>query len=429
MTTVQIPRRFVREAWGGTETVVLETAKRLIARGHETEVLCPNALARTNRDVIDGVPVRRFPYFYPYWGLDAAARDALDRKGGNLFSTALLRALARIDGLDLIHLHTGKRLGGIGRTVARLRGIPYVVSLHGGVHDVPADEAASWTAPAAGAFEWGRVLGGLVGSRRVLSDAAAIICLSEAERRTIASHHPSARVELIPNGVDVARFSTGNGPEFRRRHGVPQGARLLLLVGRVDPQKNQALALSLVGALARRHPDVHLVLAGPTTAPAYGAALEGAIRGRGLRSRVTWLSGLGHASQELVDAYHAADVCLLPSRHEPFGIVVLEAWAAGKPVVASRVGGIPGFVESGVTGMLVDPEDERAWLEHVDAILVSPARAAALGTNGLRRVRAAFDWDRITDRLVTLYEDVINAHGRRRTTTKWWSTAGQPSVS
>jgi len=415
----------VRHAWGGTETVVLETAKRLIARGHRTEVFCANALADTDDEAIDGVPVRRFPYFYPYWGLDAGARDALDRKGGNLFSFSLLRALARTEDLDVIHLHTGKRLGGIGRTVARLRGIPYVVSLHGGVHDVPAAEAATWTAPTAGAFEWGRVLGSLVGSRKVLDDASAIICLSEAERRTIQQRHPHARVELIPNGVDVARFSTGNGPAFRRRHGVPERARLLLLVGRVDPQKNQALALTLVGSLTRRHPDVHLVLAGPTTSPAYAASLENAIRARGLQSRVTWLSSLGHASQGLVDAYHAADVCLLPSRHEPFGIVALEAWAAGKPVVASRVGGIPGFVESGVNGVLVEPDDEGGWLEQVEAILASPARAAALGASGLRRVRAEFDWDRVTDRVVRLYEDVVEAHARRGTTRRAWAAAAR----
>jgi glycosyltransferase involved in cell wall biosynthesis len=429
LRTVQIPRRFVRDAWGGTETVVLETAKRLIARGHQTEVLCPNALADSDHEVMDGVPVRRFPYFYPYWGLGAAARDALDRKGGNLFSFSLLRALARTEGLDLIHLHTGKRLGGIGRTVARLRGIPYVVSLHGGVHDVPAAEAATWTAPTAGTIEWGRVLGSLVGSRKVLSEASAIICLSEAERRTIQARHPHARVELIPNGVDVARFSTGNGQAFRRAHGVPERARLLLLVGRVDPQKNQALALSLVGALAQRHPDVHLVLAGPTTSPAYAASLEHAIRARGLQPRVTWLSSLGHASQALVDAYHAADVCLLPSRHEPFGIVALEAWAAGKPVVASRVGGIPGFVESGVNGVLVDPDDERGWLEAIDTLLDSPVRAAALGENGRQRGRAEFDWDRVTDRLVGLYEDVAAVHARPRAAASAWTGATQAAPS
>jgi glycosyltransferase involved in cell wall biosynthesis len=303
-----------------------------------------------------------------------------------------------------------------------------VVSLHGGVHDVPADEASTWTTPTMGTIEWGRVLGGIVGSRRVLDDASAIICLSEAERRTIAKRHPGVRVELIPNGVDFTRFSEGNGQEFRRRHGVPAQARVLLLVGRVDPQKNQALALWLLGALEQRHPDVHLVLAGPTTSPAYAAGLEAEMRARGQRRRVTWLSDLGHATQDLVNAYHAADVCLVPSRHEPFGIVVLEAWAAGRPVVASRIGGIPGFVEHGVTAMLVDPDDERGWLEQVDAVLTSPTRAAVLAAAGRRRAEADFDWNRVTDRVIGLYQDSIAAHASRRATRSRFA-ASQPSAS
>ena len=141
MRIVQVPRRFVRTDWGGTETVILETSKCLQAMGHHTEILCPRALSNTDREIIDGIPVARFNYFYPYWGLSASARLQLDKKGGNLFSFALLRELYRFPDLDLIHLHTGKRLGAIGRYVAAKRHLPYVVSLHGGVFDVPAGEA------------------------------------------------------------------------------------------------------------------------------------------------------------------------------------------------------------------------------------------------------------------------------------------------
>jgi len=74
MKIAQVPRRFVREAWGGTKPSSSRPAKRLITRGHQTEVLCPNALARTDEDVIDGVPVRRFPYFYPIGSRRRCAR-------------------------------------------------------------------------------------------------------------------------------------------------------------------------------------------------------------------------------------------------------------------------------------------------------------------------------------------------------------------
>jgi len=124
MNIVQVPRRFVSSHWGGTETVILETCKRLLKMGHHTEIICPNALAHQNKKVIGGVNISRMPYFYPYLGLSDEAKQQLDRKGGNLFSFAMMSALKKYPDLDLIHLHTAKRLGGIGRTIAMKRKIP-----------------------------------------------------------------------------------------------------------------------------------------------------------------------------------------------------------------------------------------------------------------------------------------------------------------
>ena len=92
-----------------------------------------------------------------------------------------MRRLSREPGLDLIHLHTGKRLGAIGRHVARKRRIPYVVTVHGGVLDIPDKEFATYLSPTEGCFEWGKLLGLLYGSRRVFDDADAIICVDASE--------------------------------------------------------------------------------------------------------------------------------------------------------------------------------------------------------------------------------------------------------
>ena len=406
MRTIQVPRRFVRQAWGGTETVIFETSRRLPELGHETEILCPNALADTDEETIDGVQVRRTGYFYPYLGLSAEAKGQLDRKAGNLVSFPLLRELLTRPGLDLVHLHTGKRLGGMVRTAARVRGIPYVVSLHGGVHDVPEEEAKTWTEPTAGTWEWGKALGWCFGSRRVLDDAAAILCVGEGERRLTQAKYPDKRVEYLPNGVDVARFEKGDGRRFRAARGIPTDADLLLVVARIDPQKNQALAIDVVRALADERPGLHLVLAGPVTDPAYAASLRASARVQGVGGRVHFIEDLAPRSQDLVDAYHAADVVLLPSIHEPFGIVTLEAWAAGRPVVASRTGGVPFLVEDGVDGVLLDPSDTLGWVRTVRSLLGQPASRAELATAGYRKAAAEYDWDQITARLVTLYEDV-----------------------
>lgn len=409
----QVARRFARSDWGGTETVVLETSRRLRARGHRNEIVCPRALADVGRETIEEVPVTRTPYFYPYWGLSPESRRALDLKGGNLFSFSLMRWLARRPGLDLIHAHTQKRLGGIVRHVARRRGIPYIVSLHGGCFDVPAEEARRWTTPTRGAVEWGKALGWWVGARRVLEDAEAVVCVGQREAELAQSRLPEQRVVHLPNGVDPCRFERGDGPRFRRQHGIPPSATLLTVVGRIDPQKNQKLAVDALDALAGRRPDLHLALVGHVTSDAYRDALHREICNRGLGGRVTLIPGLDTQSDALRDAYHAADVVLLPSTHEPFGIVVLEAWAAGRPVVASRVGGLTSLVDDGHDGLLVPPGDTAALVGAVERLVDDAPLRHRLAERGRDKARRNYSWDRITDQLLNLYLEVLDVHAHR----------------
>lgn len=405
MKSIQIPRRFTRNAWGGTETVVLETSKRLNALGHEAKILCPRALDPVREEQIEGVSVTRLPYFYPYAGLSVESRAQMDRKGGNLFSSRLLGRLLVDREAEIFHAHTGKRLGGIVRLAARMRGIPYVVSLHGGAYDVPGGEAASWTEPSRGAFEWGRVLGLLVGSRRVLSDAAAVVCLGEHERRLVEAAHPGTRVVVLPNGVDPGRFESGHESGLRARLGVDPSDELLLVAGRIDPQKNQGLALDVLMALQAKRPSLRLAFMGPVTSPAYQDELKRRIEGSGLRNRVTFFEA-AQGSTDLADAYRAADLVLVPSVHEPFGIVVLEAWASSRPVVAGRVGGLVDLMEDGRDGCLVDPRDIHAWTAAVDHLLNHRPTARSMAGEGRAKALRHYTWDSITSRLLRLYEEV-----------------------
>ncbi|MFQ5749202.1 MAG: glycosyltransferase family 4 protein [Planctomycetota bacterium] len=413
MRILSIPRRFVRKEWGGTETVVLETGKRLLALGHDTSIWTSTIFSRLPEEVMEGVPILRFAYSYPVLGLTAEGRNQLDMKGGNLFSLGLMRALRKEKRIDLIHLHTMGRLGGIARREALRRGIPYVVSLHGGFLDVPQSQKDDLAAPLKNTLEWGKVLGLWVGSKRVLQDAAAILCVSRAEKAKIQARFPEKKVLFLPNGVDCARFSQGDGPRFRKKWNIPLHARVLLLVGRIDPQKNQMAAVGLLERLRKGFPRLQLVLAGPVTDPRYGGRLRTAIRERGLEESVTLIEGLPPDSPDLVDAYHAADLFLLSSIHEPFGIVILEAWAAGLPVVAARVGGIPSFVDEKTDALLFNPGDEEALTACVRECLESPSTARSLGEAGRRKARAEYDWDRVTRHLIEVYEGVVRDSGRR----------------
>ena len=410
MKTVQVPRRFVTHSWGGTETVVLQTSKRLIERGHPTEILCPDALANNRSEVIDGVSVRRFSYFYPYFGLSAEAKKRLDEKGGNMFSFPLMRALKKEPGLDLIHLHTGNRIGGIGRFVAEKRGIPYVISLHGGLNDVPTEEAAAWTEPTRGAFEWGKLLGMWVGSRRIMQEAAAILCVGKAEQEITSKKYPNTNVLYLPNGVSSARFAEGDGAAFRSKYGLPQNARIVGSIGRIDPQKNQLFLINALPQLLQQDSKTHLLFVGHVTNPPYHEKLKAEITRLGLDKHVTIIPGLDAGGASLADAYHAIDVFVLPSIHEPFGIVILEAWAAGKPVIAARVGGIPSFVEDGINGLLYEPGNQEAFLQAMSRLVGSAELRQHLAVAGKDTAVTQYDWDVITGQLLKIYTEAIEKH-------------------
>src|SRR5579862_9067903 len=103
---LHVPRRFVTHEWGGTETVLAELAREQIARGWRPEIHTSLALSKTRNELCKGIPVRRYPYCYPFLGLDAAQRAQLDKKGGNLISLGLFRSLACAQGVRLYHAHT-----------------------------------------------------------------------------------------------------------------------------------------------------------------------------------------------------------------------------------------------------------------------------------------------------------------------------------
>ncbi len=414
MKIIQVPRRFVTSEWGGTETTILQTSRALQRAGHEAAIFTSLALSDQRRETIQGVPVRRFPYTYPFLGLSAQDKRDMDKKGGNLLSLSLLLGLLREPGVDVLHAHTGKRVGGVVRTAARLRGIPYVVTLHGGFFEVPKGEMDQMLAPIQNRPEWGRVFGAFLGARRVLEDAAAVVCVGGDEYVAAQAKLPGQRVELIPNGVDCEAFAQGDAAGFRAAHGLATDRRIILCVSRIDYQKNQIGLVDALAQVATQVPTVHLVLLGPVTVAGYHERLLNRVRELGLTDRVTLIPGLRPDDPMLPAAYHAAEVFCLPSLHEPFGIVILEAWAAGRPVVASRVGGIPSFTQDGEDVIQAQPGDTADLAARLIQVMGDPRFAGRLAAAGQAKARRDYAWSAIAARLVDIYRELPRARRSRR---------------
>ncbi len=407
MKVVHVLRRFSPEKWGGTEHVVLSTSKELLRRKIEISVFCTDMLSEKNFQTLENIPVRRFRYVFPWFFLSAEAKRRLELKGGSPLSLPLFFALLREKDISIIHTHVQHRLGGMARTAARIRRIPYVVSLHGGCYTLPAEQAEKMREPFRGKPEWGKIFGALLGSRRVLRDAAAVICVGRDEAAEVKKHFPGKPVHYLPNGVDVERFSNADGGLFRRKFGFAPEEKLVLCVSRIDYQKNQLGLVRAFAQFAGGHPGRRLVLVGPVTVEAYRSELAGLIRRLGLEQRVTVIEGLDPLDPLLPAAYAAAEMFVLASVHEPFGMVILEAWAAGLPAAAYAVGGIPGFAEHEKTALLASPGDEAALAGCMARLADDAPLRCALAQRAFAEAAAQYGWSKNVDELLQIYEKAV----------------------
>ena len=247
--------------------------------------------------------------------------------------------------------------------------------------------------------------------RRIDAEAEVIGCsdvilansLEEAgQLRTLYGADPD-RIEIVPPGVDHAFFSPGDRSGARRALGLGDHP-ILLFAGRIQPLKGLAVA---VGALAALHrPDAELVVVGgPSGAEGQAELAEAlALADRmGVRHQIRLVPPQPH--HLLSTYYRAADVVLVPSRSESFGLVALEAGACGVPVVASAVGGLRTLVDHGRTGLLVDSRDPLHFAAATRAVLSDPALAARLGGAAAERARR-YTWSTAAARLRRIYADL-----------------------
>jgi phosphatidylinositol alpha-mannosyltransferase len=350
------------EAPGGVQVHVRQLAAKLRVRGHEVLVLAPGGRPAPEpwiRIVGRAVGVPYGDSVAPIAPTPTAARRVASELRGF--------------GPDVVHVH--EPMTPSVSMFATLRSpAPVVATFHSGAERSRLFDLA---APAL---------------RRIARRIAVRIAVSE-RAAGFARSRLGGRFRVVPNGTEVDRFSRAEPADLGP-------GRKLLFVGRLHERKGFPVAVAAFARLAAERSDVRLVVAGEG---GQGSAI-GAL-GPSVRARVAMLGSV--PNEELPPIHAAADVLVAPSvGGESFGIVLVEAMAAGLPVVASRIAGYDEVVTDGVEGFLVPPRDPAALAEALARVLDDADLARAMGEAGRARARR-YDWDVIADEIESIYREAI----------------------
>jgi D-inositol-3-phosphate glycosyltransferase len=250
--------------------------------------------------------------------------------------------------------------------------------------------------------------------RRTMAAADRVIAATEVDRaQMLAAYGANPRtVAIVPGGVDLGLFRPGSRARARRTLGLGD-ERVLLFVGRIQRLKGIDLLIRAAAELAEDGPPLRVLVVGGTAPGLHGRVSEEEREIARLRALAAQLGledvvqFVGAVEQHRLPLYYrAADVTVMPSTYESFGLVAVESLACGTPVVASRVGGLPTIVRDGENGLLVPWRHPRLFADKIRAILSDPALRRRLGRSGTAAARR-FGWAAIARQTLEVYEDVL----------------------
>jgi glycosyltransferase involved in cell wall biosynthesis len=356
--------------FSGGEAQVLLLVDGLAARGWRNVLVCPPGSAIASVAAERGVETRL-----------VAMRNELDPA-----SVVALRKVILSSGADLVHLHTGRAtwLGGLASWLA---GVPAVTTRR---MDRPV--ARGWRTR----LTYERLV-----ERVVAISAAVKRCLS-------GGGVPESRVSVISSAVDPSRLRPlRSRAEVRQGLGASADGAVLLVLAALVRRKGVDVLLQALGALAKDglRPVLWVAGDGPQR-----LLLEALARHAGVDAQVRFLG----RRPDVPDLLGACDIVVIPSRREGLGVAALEAMAAGRPVIASAVGGLAEAIVDRRTGLLVPPEDPPALANALAELLHDPALRDTLGRAGRRRVAESFSAEQMVEAYVRLYERVLGEWAERR---------------
>ena len=386
---------------GGMNVYIVEVSRRLAAQGIDVEIFT-RATSSDLPPVVEmapGVTVRHV-IAGPYEGLgknDLPAQLCA-------FTSGVLRAEAMHEPgyYDLIHSHYW--LSGQVGWLARDRwGVPLIHTAHT-LAKVKNALLADGDIPEPRAR--------VIGEEQVVAEADRLIASTDQEASDLVSLYAADpdRVHTIAPGVDLARFRPGDRAAARAAVGVPADAVVLLFVGRIQPLKAPDVVLRAAAQLVEDDPTLAarlrvLVVGAPSgTGLEEPQLLQDLAAQLGITEQVRFVRPV--SPDRLADYYRAADVTVVPSYNESFGLVALESQACATPVVAAAVGGLTTAVADGRSGLLVPGHNPAAFAAALHRIIADRPLAAALAAGGVQHT-AGFSWDRTASELVAAYTEAM----------------------
>ncbi|MFI9753944.1 D-inositol-3-phosphate glycosyltransferase [Streptomyces collinus] len=393
---------------GGMNVYIVELAQRLAAHGVEVEIFTRATAAALppTVELAPGVLVRHVDAG-PYEGLNKEDLPAQLCA----FTHGVMQAWAhqRPGHYDLVHSHYWLS-GHVGWLAAQRWGVPLVHAMHTMAKVKNANLAVGDTPePAA------RV----IGETQIVAAADRLIANTTEEADELVRHYAAEtdKVAVVHPGVNLSRFSPADGrAAARARLGLPQDALIPLFAGRIQPLKAPDVLLRAVAVLLDRRPELRSrvlvpVVGGPSgSGLAKPEGLQKLAARLGIADVVRFRPPVGQ--EQLADWFRAASVLVMPSYSESFGLVAIEAQAAGTPVLAASVGGLPVAVRDGHTGFLVQGHDPAEYARVLGDFADDPQLVPRLGGQAARHAQS-FGWDTAAAATADVYTAAMQAHRRR----------------
>ncbi|HEY9851131.1 MAG TPA: glycosyltransferase family 1 protein [Leptolyngbyaceae cyanobacterium] len=247
--------------------------------------------------------------------------------------------------------------------------------------------------------------------KNVLETADRIVATSPQEKEHMRSLVSSkGKIDIIPCGTDVSRFGSISKEEARQKLGIDSDTKVVLYVGRFDRRKGIETLVRAVGRSQLRGKEKLKLIIGGGSRPGQSDGIErdrieGIVEELGLKEITSFPGRLDEVTLPIY--YAAADVSVVPSHYEPFGLVTIEAMACGTPVVGSDVGGLQFTIVPEETGLLCPPKDVAAFASAIDQILCNSEWANQLGHAARKRVETMFSWNAVAVQLSELYDNLL----------------------